>query len=111
MSYADSTGLNFRKFFGGKIIANEASRITQLQNQGYQCTVNGITIEIKPQSLKMPKSYFIAKNKDGKMPVGKNIMGSYAGKTEITCILKAEPPLVEIVILDNVKTYGVPKKF
>ena len=116
ISYANKDGkggviFNFNKVFAGKIIANEASRITQLQSTGYECTVPGTTVEIKPQSFSMPKSYFLAKNKEGKLPVGKNIMGSYLGKTEITCILKAEPPLVEVVTLDTIKKYGVPKKY
>jgi hypothetical protein len=113
LSYANNTGtvFSFKKFFAGKIIANEASRITQLQSTGYECTIPGATVEIKPQSIKMPKSYYLTKTKDGKLPVNKSIIGSYAGKTEITCILKAEPPLVEVVSLDTIKTYGVPKKY
>ena len=112
MSYANGSNvINFKKFFGGKIIANEASRITQLKSSNYECTIPGATIEIKPQSFSMPKSYYLTKTKDGKLPVGKSIIGSYAGKTEITCILKAEPPLVETVLLDTIRTYGVPKKY
>ena len=91
-----------RSIFGGKITNTKANKVEEYENDGYDCYVNGSTIEIKP--IKGPTSYFIpsgvrAKSKNS-IRINQQIIGSYKGKdTTITCTKNKE---------EEKKTFDLP---
>jgi len=95
--------------FGGKITNTKASEVQDLENQGYQCVINGSTITINP--LRGVETYFIptgTTSKTGNTPAtGQWIMGRYGGQSTITCTKQCgETTCTDIVILDTITMFA-----
>ena len=105
-----STDISTAKGFGGQITNTKATRIDSLENSNYKCTVIGDTIEIKPVG-EYPTSYFIPLlrqngNPGVRIQNDEWILGTYSGKTTITCIYQGYPPTTQTVSLDTVEWYA-----
>lgn len=101
------------KAFGGTIVEMKAIPIRALESANFVCAVPGKTITIKPVGA-YPVNYFIpaAVRSKTRFPlrIGQSILGNYSLATvPITCILKAEPPVVTSVQLHPITMFGTSK--
>lgn len=107
-----SYAFSLNQSFGGRIIMTKALEIQTLESSGFTCTVPGTTIQVKP--IKGPSSYIIpygVKSKTNTTPsVGQQVIGKYAGKTSVICILEGDPPITITVTLDTINLFGTSKR-
>jgi hypothetical protein len=110
VAYAYST---LGQGFGGTIIKVKAFEVERLENASYRCAVAGKTIEVKPILSKYPKSYMIPATTPSKSEstpsTGQWILGTYTGKTTISCVKTIYPWDTQTVILDTIKLFGTSK--
>jgi len=106
---------SFSSVFGGKVQADKATRISELEKEGYTCIVPGQTFQLSPLAGKfgMPVAYFISaatiSRTKNALNSGQKIIGRYEGKTTITCE-RIEPPDIQKVDLDTIGLWGNSKK-
>lgn len=114
ISFSDTSYAFFgRSIFGGRITNTKATEIENLENDGYDCKINGSTISLK--SIKGPKSYFIP---SGTVAKSKNsvrgnqlIIGQYSENETITCTKnEGEDQQTETVSLPKINIFNVSRR-
>jgi len=98
--------------FGGKIINEEARRLTTLEASGWSCAVPGDTFDILPVfgsagSYLVPPGV-LARGGGAPSP-GKKVLGLYSlTRTPITCTFP-DPPATQIVYVYPITIFGLTK--
>ena len=98
--------------FAGIISDTKATEIRLLEEDGFVCTVPGTTIQVLQKGKRgyQPTSFFIPSGTNSKTKYkllnNQKIIGKYLGKTEITCVYEAVPPIEVTVTLDTITMYG-----
>ncbi|MEK7588536.1 MAG: hypothetical protein AAB438_01825 [Patescibacteria group bacterium] len=104
------------QIFAGDIVGVEATpkatEISALEKTGFVCATPGTSFQLTPRYLKkqtetafMIPAGVTSRNKQ-ELQNNHLIIGEYSGKTTVTCILEAVPPVEKTVVLSTVKWYG-----
>ena len=107
---ADAKTKSFAKGFGGRIIDEEAARITQLEGSGYTCPVNGDTFDITPYGKSPAGPYLAVKPPvtGGAAAVDKLTLGYYSSTPTIITCVNEDPYIPPVTVkLLNIIIFGV----